>query len=164
MKKLLVLLLIPLMAASCLNRAKKAAEERAEASLADSLKIEAGYGAVVEDVYEGTLPAADTPGQVWVLTFYHQEFAPHGVYHLNQTFLEAENGKDKSFESSGTWVLLEGEGYPHPVYVLTDYADGSKTYFRYYGQTIEMLDRDMQPAASSLNYTLKRQLQDVRVE
>lgn len=164
MKKLLLFSLIVLVALSCGQRSKKSAQAEAVLTIKDSLDLVVDGGPVVEDVYEGMLPAADTPGQVWVLTFYHQEFIPHGVYHLDQTFLEAENGKDMSFSSTGTWEMLEGEAYVHPVYVLTDYEDGSHTYFRYYGGTIEMLDQDQQPIESNFNYTLKRQLQDAKVE
>ena len=96
------------------------------------------------------------------MTFYHQEYAPNGVYHLKQTFFEAEDGKDQTFESTGTWNTLETDS--HPIYVITDYADGSVNYFSDRGETIEMLDQDMNPIESEFDYTLVRRLQDVKAE
>lgn len=163
MKKLFLLALIPAFALSCGQRAKKAELQETALTLKDSIQLVEGMGKVVEDIYEGLIPAADTPGQDWVLTFYHQEFAPTGVYHLAQTFREAAgDGSNETFESTGTWETLLTES--HPVYILREYATGSVVAFTYKGDTIEMLDQEMNPIESEHNYTLQRRLQNAKVE
>lgn len=152
-----------MMALLCGQRTKKGETVPTEPRLQDSIQVVEGMGAVVRNVYEGPIPAADTPGQEIVLTLYQQEYAPSGVYHLSRTFIEAEDGKNKTFESTGTWETLSTDS--HPIYVLTEYKTGNVTSFLYKGNTVDMLDADMNPIESEHNYTLvRRGAQNERVK
>ena len=103
MKNLILLIAVCLTITSCnQNRAKTTP------GIVDSIVMVDGMGAVVKDVYEGTIPAADTPGQTLKLTLFKQEYAPGGVYELSRTYKEARDGKDETFVSNGKWGTLVG--------------------------------------------------------
>lgn len=161
MKKLFLLALVPALAFSCGQRAKKATAEE-NLMLKDSIQMVEGLGAIVQNIYNGLIPAADGPGIDMTLTLIQQESAPTGVYHLKRTYIEGEDGKDKTFESTGSWKTLPTES--HPIYVLTDYKNGEVSAFVFKGDTIEMLDQNMEPIVSDLNYTLKRIVQNEKVK
>ena len=73
-----------------------------------SLKLDPKKGAVVQKKYKGTIPAADGPGIVYDLTLFYQQDSDDGVYELDATYLEAENGKDQTFTSTGKRQVKKG--------------------------------------------------------
>ena len=80
-----------------------------------------------------------------------------GVYALDATYLEAENGKDQTFTSTGKRQVKKGTPADASaiIYELIP-SDGSMVfYFQAEGDSLTMLNQELQKAASDLNYTLK---------
>jgi hypothetical protein len=127
-------------------------------NMRDSLKTDPKKGAIIQKKYKGTIPAADGPGIVYDLTLYYQQDGPDGgVYELDATYLEAENGKDKTFSSTGKRAIKKGtpQNAEAIVYEMIP-SDGSTVfYFLAEGDNLTLLNQDLQQAASDLNYTLK---------
>lgn len=125
-------------------------------NMRDSLKLNPKKGSVVQKKYKGTVPAADGPGIVYDLTLFYQQDSEDGVYELDATYLEAENGKDQTFTSTGKRKVKKGTPADASavVYELIP-SDGSMVfYFQAEGDSLTMLNKDLQKAASDLNYTL----------
>ena len=79
------------------------------------------------------------------------------VYELDATYLEAENGKDQTFTSTGKRQVKKGTPADASavIYELIP-SDGSMVfYFQAEGDSLTMLNQELQKAASDLNYTLK---------
>lgn len=125
-------------------------------NMRDSLKVDPKKGAVIQKKYKGTFPAADGPGIVYDLTLYYQQNSDDGVYEMDATYLEAENGQDKTFSSTGNRKVKQGTPTDSEavVYELIP-SDGSMTfYFQAEGDSLTLLNQELQKAASDLNYTL----------
>ena len=126
-------------------------------NMRDSLKLDPKKGAVVQKKYKGTIPAADGPGIVYDLTLFYQQDSDDGVYELDATYLEAENGKDQTFTSTGKRQVKKGTPADASavIYELIP-SDGSMVfYFQAEGDSLTMLNQEVQKAASDLHYTLK---------
>ena len=126
-------------------------------NMRDSLKVDPKKGAVIQKKYKGTFPAADGPGIVYDLTLYYQQDSEDGVYEMDATYLEAENGQDKTFSSTGKRQVKKGTPADASaiIYELIP-SDGSMVfYFQAEGDSLTMLNQELQKAASDLNYTLK---------
>lgn len=98
--------------------------------------VDASLGPWEEEYFEGVLPAASCPGIRYQLTVRHRSYSGDGAYHLAMTYLEAEKGKDVTFESIGK---PEANLLYDPM-----------------NQTLTMLTKDFKRIESKLNYTLKR--------
>ena len=125
-------------------------------NIRDSLKVDPKKGAVIQKKYKGTFPAADGPGIVYDLTLYYQQDSEDGVYEMDATYLEAENGQDKTFSSTGKRQVKHGTpaNSEAVVYELIP-SDGSMAfYFQAEGDSLTLLNQELQKAASDLNYTL----------
>lgn len=75
---------------------------------------------------------------------------------MDATYLEAENGQDKTFSSTGKRKVKKGTPVDAEavVYELIP-SDGSmEFYFQAEGDSLTLLNQDLQKAASDLNYTL----------
>jgi hypothetical protein len=91
------------------------------------------------------------------LTLFYQQDSDDGVYELDATYLEAENGKDQTFTSTGKRQVKKGTPADASavIYELIP-SDGSMVfYFQAEGDSLTMLNQELQKAASDLNYTLK---------
>ncbi len=108
--------------------------------------------------YVGTLPAADGPGIVYDLTLTSTaEDTMGGDFALSMTYLEAENGKDATFDSEGLWTVVEGiPGNSSAVYyqLVGSGMQPDTTNFLYLGDSVVLLGSGLQRAQSDLNYTL----------
>ena len=125
-------------------------------NMRDSLKVDPKKGSVIQKKYKGTFPAADGPGIVYDLTLYYQQDSEDGVYEMDATYLEAENGQDKTFSSTGKRQVKHGTpaNSEAVVYELIP-SDGSMAfYFQAEGDSLTLLNQELQKAASDLNYTL----------
>lgn len=126
-------------------------------NMRDSLKVDSKKGAVIQKKYKGTIPAADGPGIVYdLILFYQQDDSDGGVYELDATYLEAENGKDATFTSTGQRKVKKGtpSNADAVVYELIP-SDGSMVIYMWaQGDSLTFLNQDLQPADSDLNYTL----------
>ena len=97
------------------------------------------------------------PKKVYDLTLFDQQDSDDGVYELDATYLEAENGKDQTFTSTGKRQVKKGTPADASavIYELIP-SDGSMVfYFQAEGDSLTMLNQELQKAASDLNYTLK---------
>lgn len=122
--------------------------------------VDQSLGGWIEERFEGVLPAASCPGIRYSLTVRHREHSGDGAYHLAMTYLEAENGKDVTFESVGRRLTQRGtpDDANATVWQLIDDNGKIQANFRFDSkeQTLTMLRADGMRIPSSLNYTLKR--------
>lgn len=113
-------------------------------SLACSCDKKADSPAQIAGVYEGVIPCADCEGIRVTL-----RLDPDSTFLAENTYLEAENGQDRSFYEPGRWeisgdkITLRG-GEEEKFYRLVD------------GQRLQMLDSEGQEIRSAANYTLAR--------
>lgn len=136
--------------------AKKDVKAAKPVNMRDSLKVDPKKGAVIQKKYKGTFPAADGPGIDYDLTLYFQQDSEDGVYEMDATYLEAENGQDMKFSSTGKRKVERGIPSDNEaiVYELIP-SDGSMSfYFLAEGDSLTLLNQELQKAASDLNYTL----------
>lgn len=136
--------------------AKKDVKAAKPVNMRDSLKVDPKKGAVIQKKYKGTFPAADGPGIDYDLTLYFQQDSEDGVYEMDATYLEAENGQDMKFSSTGKRKVERGipSNNEAIVYELIP-SDGSMSfYFLAEGDSLTLLNQELQKAASDLNYTL----------
>lgn len=118
----------------------------------------AALGPEMLRTYEGLLPAADGPGIRYELTLENREHSGDGTYRLAMTYLEAENGRDTTFFSSGRWGTLRGtDDDPDATVYQLNIGDTTleQINFLSYPDSLIMLGADMKRAESKLNYTLK---------
>ena len=122
----------------------------------DSLKVDPKKGAVVKKKYKGTIPVSDGPGIVYDLVMYYQDIDGDGVYELDATYWEADNGNNQTFTSTGKRKVRKGTPFDSEVIVYELIpSDGSMAfYFLVEGDSLTMLNQDLQKAPSNLNYTL----------
>ena len=100
----------------------------------------------------------DGPGIRYELTLENREHSGDGTYRLAMTYLEAENGRDTTFFSSGRWGTLRGtDDDPDATVYQLNIGDTTleQINFLSYPDSLIMLGADMKRAESKLNYTLK---------
>lgn len=129
-------------------------------NMRDSLMMEEGKGTVIERKYHGLLPGADVPGIEYDLTLFFQQDSDNGVYALNMTYLEAEDGEDMTFPSYGKRKVMTGipDDSRAIVYRLEP-NDGSDimNFQLMQNGDLTLLDDDMKKIDTPFNYTLKRE-------
>lgn len=116
-----------------------------------------GCGNLQTRVFEGILPAASNPGIVYKITLYNYKNSGDGVFKAKLTYLEAENGKDVSFEFSGRQYTLKGSAEDKNATVWQFIPFNNKEdimNFLYQGNKLVMLDKELKTIKSKLNYTL----------
>ncbi|CDB10999.1 putative uncharacterized protein [Bacteroides sp. CAG:633] len=131
-------------------------------ALLDSLKKAEGTGELQTRIYRGTLPAASCPGIVYDITLYNYEHSGDGVFRARLTYLEAENGQDRTFEYCGRQYTLRGNAVDKDatVFQFVPFDKEEETMnFLFLGDKLTMLDRELKPIDSELNYTLQQQPQ-----
>lgn len=131
--------------------------EEKPVNMRDSLQVDPQKGAVIQKRYKGTVPAADGPGIVYDVTVYYQADAPEGVFEMDVTYLEAENGRDHTFSTAGKQKIRKGTpaDAEATVYELVPNDGDLTTYFLLQGDSLIMLNDALEQAASGLSYTLK---------
>ena len=122
--------------------------------------VDASLGPWEEEYYEGVLPAASCLGIRYQFTIRHRSYSGDGTYHLAMTYLEAEKGKDLTFESIGKQLTQRGtsEDSDATVWQLIDDNGKHEANFVYepMNQTLTLLTKDFKRIESSLDYSLKR--------
>lgn len=111
--------------------------------------------------YEGLLPAADCPGIIFRLCVRQSENGGDGRFSLDLTYLEAEDGKDVSYNVEGRLFTLRGtpENDDAVVWQLVSDGDGGDAYnflLSADGDSVTLLDAELRTINSGLNYTLER--------
>ena len=150
MKKFTIIMVACALFAACQNSGKTSSNgDNAQ----DSVLNDTAVGADTL-VYEGTVPAADGPGIRYTL---HIASDSTKGYHLTETYLEAENGKDKSFEYDGQVEAVSKtvDGKSLNGLKLNLGKDNS-LYFKQVGDSVlRMVNDEFEEAVSEANYDLK---------
>ena len=98
MKKFLMLAAVVAAFASCQSNSKK----NADAELEDSLILMEAPVVEYDEVFTGTIPAADGPGIDYILTLVVTTDGIDTLYTLDMTYLDANGpGKHQTFHSKG---------------------------------------------------------------
>lgn len=113
---------------------------------------------VVLGVFEGTIPCADCEGIKMKLTLYQDPTTLGAAgFTLDSTYIGQPNG---TFNTQGQWDYLRGnsEDPNATIYGLDlDKPQLERQYFLKVGDDkVTMLDENMNPIKSNLNYTLKK--------
>lgn len=109
--------------------------------------------------YEGLLPAASGPGIRYRLTVRHREHSGDGTFLLALTYLEAENGQDRTFSYSGSRYTLRGMAGDPNATVWQLVADNNRDTFYFQAendQRLTLLNSQLERPQTTLNYTLER--------
>ena len=157
-KQLVTASLLALLAASCGHRTDRSTAAPDSSKPSAQATDTAALGPEMLRTYEGLLPAADGPGIRYELTLENREHSGDGTYRLAMTYLEAENGRDTTFFSSGRWGTLRGtDDDPDATVYQLNIGDTTleQINFLSYPDSLIMLGADMKRAESKLNYTLK---------
>ena len=152
MKKLFFILFAYVVTSSC---APNVNSDKYTHAFIDSLF--AKNGAYTTTVYEDTVPAASCPGMIYKFTLYNVKRATDGVYEMNLTYIEAEDGVDKSFKSSGRWSVVNGipSDSTAIVYQFIDFdTTADAMNLLYNDSSLTFLTKDLELVKTSLNYTL----------
>lgn len=135
----------------------KVAADSTIANIRDSLQVVDSLGSVIERTYSGILSAADGPGVKYDLNLCFQEKSVEGVFSLATTYLQAEKGKDKTFYTYGSRKSLKGSPQ-HPndtIYELQPSNGDLSLFFLNAGDSIILLNQNLEKAVSGDNYSLK---------
>ena len=121
---------------------------------------DASLGGWIVSQYEGTLPAADCPGIRYRLNLRHREHSGDGWFLLQQTYLEAEDGKDVVYTCQGKRLTQRGtpDDSNATVWQLLPDGEGQPYNFLYEnnGRSLTLLNSDFKRNESSLNFTLNK--------
>lgn len=154
MKKLMLfaVILLTVGLVSCQSKGNKTSEVKTEVK-----KEMTDNGVVTNALFEGTLPAADGPGIVYKLNIKDLKNGV-GTYNLNMNYLDAEKGKDKSFDSKGELRVVKGttKSGGDVVYQLTPDDNSKRVYFLVKDErTLRLLNENMEaPMDTQLNYDI----------
>lgn len=138
-------------------RASENSSTNKDKALLDSLRQVESYGDLQTRIYQGTLPAASCPGIVYDITLYNYEHCGDGVFKAQLTYLKANNGQNQTFEFYGRQYTLRGNATDKNAVVFQFIPfdkDEEIMNFLFEGDKLTMLDRDLKPVESKLNYTL----------
>lgn len=157
MKKLLMFAAMIAALVSCQSNNKK----NAETEMVDSLDLILDEPVVMEvdEVYTGTLPAADGPGINYVLTLGITTDGVDTLYTLDMTYLDANGpGKHQTFHSKGKQQKVQKvvNHKPKTAVKLTPNNGDQPMYFVVVNDTILTLVND-----STLEETISQSVYDL---
>lgn len=119
----------------------------------------AGLGQVETRTYSGLLPAASGPGIRYDLTVRAPRHSGDGTFELSLTYLEAENGQDRTFRYTGRRWTQRGIPGDNDATVWQLVTEDEQERFNFLVESDSVLtllnDRFERPS-SRLNYSLKR--------
>lgn len=128
-------------------------------NMRDSLKVDPKKGAVIQKKYKGTVPAADGDDIVYDLTMYYQQDAEgDGVFEMIAIYPNTGNGNGQTYATTGKTKVKKGTPNNSNAYVYELIpSDGEAAfYFQAEGDSLTMLNQQLQQAASGFNYVLKQ--------
>ncbi len=125
----------------------------------DSLKVQTDVGQLQTRVYKGVLPAASCSGIEYQVTLYNYEHSGDGVYEMVLTYIDADEGGNSTHETAGRVYTLRGDAVDKNavVYQLVPFAEGETVNFLYQQDRLQLLDQELKPIDSKLNYCLELQ-------
>lgn len=155
MKKIVMIVVACIALTSCGNSGDKGNKT---GTTADSVLVDSLAGdSVLADGYQyvGTLPAADGPGIEYRLTLSKDTTK---AFHLEETYLGVEEGKDKTYTYQGRYEESEETvgGKPAKVIKLNlGNGAGQENFAVVNDSVLRMVDKDFNLPVSGLNYDLK---------
>ncbi|HJB84291.1 MAG TPA: copper resistance protein NlpE N-terminal domain-containing protein [Candidatus Alistipes merdigallinarum] len=125
----------------------------------DSLKVQSDLGQLQTRVYKGVLPAASCSGIEYQVTLYNYEHSGDGVYEMVLTYTDADERGNSTYETTGRMYTLRGDAVDKNavVYQLVPFAEGETVNFLYQQDRLQLLDQELKPIDSKLNYSLELQ-------
>ena len=125
----------------------------------DSLKVQSDLGQLQTRVYKGVLPAASCSGIEYQVTLYNYEHSGDGVYEMVLTYIDADERGNSTYETTGRMYTLRGDAVDKNavVYQLVPFAEGETVNFLYQQDWLQLLDQELKPIDSKLNYSLELQ-------
>ncbi len=121
-------------------------------------ETDASLGEVQTLTYEGLLPAASCPGIRYELTIRSREHSGDGTFSLTTTYLEAENGQDRSFTYTGrrfTQRGIPGDDNATVWQLIADEGGDIFNFLREDEKTLTLLNEQLEKNDTDLNYSLK---------
>ena len=75
------------------------------------------------------------------------------------TYIDADEGGNSTYETSGRMYTLRGNAVDKNavVYQLVPFAEGETVNFLYQQDKLQLLDQELKPIDSKLNYSLNLQ-------
>ena len=155
MKKLMMLVAVVAALASCQSNNKKNVE-----SMDDGFTpVSSPYVEVDEEIFTGTLPAADGPGVDYVLTLGAETDGVDTIYTLDMTYLDANGpGKHQTFKTKGKQEKVQKvvKNQPKKAVKLTPDTGDQPMYFLIVNDTTLRLIND-----STLEETIEQSVYDI---
>lgn len=155
MKKLMMLVAVVAALASCQSNNKKNVE-----SMDDGFApVSSPYVEVAEEIFTGTLPAADGPGIDYVLTLGAETDGTDTIYTLDMTYLDANGpGKHQTFKTKGKQEKVQKvvKNHPKKAVKLTPDTGDQPMYFLIVNDTTLRLIND-----STLEETIEQSVYDI---
>ena len=156
MKKLMMLVAVVAAFASCQSNSKKNVE-----SMDDGFTPVASspYVEVAEEIFTGTLPAADGPGVDYVLTLGAETDGVDTIYTLDMTYLDANGpGRHQTFKTKGKQEKVQKvvNNKPKKAVKLTPNTGDQPMYFLIVNDTTLRLVND-----STLEETIEQSVYDI---
>ena len=143
MKKVFVLMAACATMVACQQKGKADAEAKAGEVAADTMH------------YEGVVAAADGPGIRYEIALAAD--STNG-FSMKETYLEAENGKDKVSNYSGNAEKIEKDvnGAKKVAYKFATGKDGAVYFLQANDSTLRMVNEELEESVTKeLNYDLK---------
>ncbi|WP_276735802.1 copper resistance protein NlpE N-terminal domain-containing protein [Prevotella pallens] len=147
MKKVFILMAVCATMVACQQKGK----QNADAKAGDTTKVEATDSMR----YAGEVPAADGPGIRYEIALAND--STNG-FSLKETYLKAENGKDKVLNYTGKAEKIEKDvkGEKKVGYKFTTGKDDALYFLQANDSTLRMVNDQLEEAATKdLNYDLK---------
>lgn len=119
---------------------------------------DAALGRLQVRTYEGLLPCASCPGIRYTLTVRNREYSGDGSFWLLLTYLDAEQGEDRSFVYTGKRFTQRGIPNDNNATVWQLVADDGETIFNFLYEdekTLIRLNDKFEKSKTNLNYSLK---------
>lgn len=118
-----------------------------------------GLGEMRVETYKGLLPAASCPGIEYRLTIQSPEYSGDGTFRLTLTYLNAENGKDKTYTYTGRRFTQRGIPGDDNATVWQCISEDDSQTFNFLCEDenkLTLLNSKFEKPESTLNYSLTR--------
>ena len=155
MKKLMMFAAIAVALVSCQSNNKK----NVETTDVDFASVTSPYVEVDEEIFTGTLPAADGPGVDYVLTLGAATDGVDTIYTLDMTYLDADGpGKHQTFKTKGKQQKVQKmvKNQPKKAVKLSPETGDEPMYFLIVNDTTLRLIND-----STLEETIEQSVYDI---
>ena len=155
MKKLMMFAAIAVALVSCQSNNKK----NVETTDSDFASVTSPYVEVDEEIFTGTLPAADGPGVDYVLTLGAATDGVDTIYTLDMTYLDADGpGKHQTFKTKGKQQKVQKmvKNQPKKAVKLSPETGDEPMYFLIVNDTTLRLIND-----STLEETIEQSVYDI---